>query len=448
MPTLNTGHTNLEKWSDVLTALGMHNARMSQPGLIIQKWIAMKALASYTLAFNPGDIIFSEGDTGCTAYIIERGKVEISISRKGERLVLAQYDTGDLFGEMALIDDTLRSATVTVIEPTEVIAIDRSLFDKAFDKAHPLVNLFMHTILYNLRKTNQLLLNKVVTPGYLASQDKFNNKFLDARNETVYLVKAENELNRALQEDEFELYFQPIVDAASGRIRGFESLIRWFHPERGMVPPGEFITTAEQTGLIKDLGDWIINEACRQLSRISDTMPELFIEQPDFFISINLSAKQFIFPDLFSVVIETLKQHKLTPQNIKFEITESILMDNPDTAMVILEKFKEQGFRIAIDDFGTGYSSLSYLHTFPIDTLKIDRSFVISMQDNDTSLNIVNAIVGLARAINMTVIAEGVETEEQLEDLKKLGCELLQGFYFHKPMNFQDAFKLLENRHK
>ena len=418
---------------------------MSEPGQIIQKWIAMKALASYTLTYKPGDVIFKEGDSGCTAYIIEHGRVEVSISRKGEKLVLATYDTGDLFGEMALIDDTPRSATVTVLEPTEVIAIERSLFDKAFDNAHPLVNLFMHTILYNLRKTNQLLLNKVVTPAYLARQEKFNNKFLDARNETVYLVKAENELNRALRDDEFELYFQPIIDVGNHRIAGFESLIRWMHPERGMVPPGEFITTAEQTGLIKEMGDWVINEACRQLSKLADTMPELFREQPDFFISINLSAKQFIFPDLFSHVIESLKKHNLDSSNIKFEITESILMDNPDTAMVILEKFRQQGFRIAIDDFGTGYSSLSYLHSFPIDTLKIDRSFVNSMQDNHTSLNIVNAVVSLARAIDLTLIAEGVETKQQLESLQRLGCDLVQGYYFSKPVPFSEAINLLKN---
>lgn len=406
----------------------------------------MKTLASFSHIYQPGDIIFREGDSGCTAYIIERGRVEVSISRKGEKLVLAEYDTGDLFGEMALIDDTPRSATVTALEPTEVIVIDRSLFEKAFDNAHPLVNLFMHTILHNLRKTNQLLFNKIVTPGYLVNQQKFNSKFLDARNETVYLVKAENELNRALNDGEFELYFQPIVEAASGRIGGFEALIRWAHPARGMVPPEEFITTAEQTGLIKDLGAWIIDEACRQLSVIADRLPEVLKEKPDFFISINLSAKQFIFPDLLSHVVDTLSLHKLSPNNIEFEITESILMDNPDTAMVLLEKFKQLGFRIAIDDFGTGYSSLSYLHNFPIDTLKIDRSFVSSMQGNPTSQSIVHAIVGLAKAIDLIVIAEGVETEQQLDDLKRLNCDLVQGYHFYKPMSFTDAMELLKQQ--
>ncbi len=406
----------------------------------------MRTLASFTHTYIPGDIIFHEGDPGCTAYIIERGKVDVSISRNGEKLVLTEYKAGDLFGEMALIDETPRSATITVLEHTEVIVIDRSLFKAAFDTAHPLINLFMHSILHNLRKTNQLLVNKIVTPNYLANKNKFNSKFLEARNETVYLIKSENELTQAINEKQFKLYFQPVVDATSEKIIGFEALIRWFHPERGMVPPNEFITVAEQTGLIQKLGDWIISDACRQLSIFSGKAPQVFKHRPDFFVSINLSAKQFIFPDLLTHVIKTLKAHKLSANNIKFEITESILMDNPETAMVILEKLKQLGFRIAIDDFGTGYSSLSYLHTFPIDTLKIDRSFVNSMQENSTSLNIVHAIIGLAKAINLTIIAEGVETEEQLQNLKKLDCNYVQGFYYYKPMPFTEALQLLQQQ--
>ena len=303
----------------------------------------------------------------------------------------------------------------------------------------------MHTILHNLRKTNHRLLHKVVTPGYLAAHHRLTNKFLDARNETVNLVKAENELTRALQADEFELYLQPIVNTNSGKIAGFESLIRWQHPERGMVPPDQFITLAEQTGLIKPLGDWIIDDACRILKVLHKELPELFANDADFFLSINLSAKQFIFPDIFNHVLDTLKTHKLSSRNIKFEITESILMDNPETALMILQKFREQGFRIAIDDFGTGYSSLSYLHTFPIDTLKIDRSFIMSMQENKTSLNIVHAIIGLAKAIDLNLIAEGVETKEQLESLQYLECDHVQGYYFYKPMPFAAALELLKN---
>lgn len=415
-------------------------------GNIIPKWLAMKTLASFTHYYAPGEIIFHEGDPGTTAFIIEKGKVEVSITRNNEKLLLAVYDSGDLFGEMALIDETPRSATVMVLEPTEVIAIERSQFDKAFDKAHPLVNLFMHTILHNLRKTNHRLLQNVDLQTSPAGHKRFNDKFLDARNETVYLVKAENELTRALNDNEFQLYLQPIVDVLSGTIQGFESLIRWQHPQRGLVPPNEFISLAEQTGLIKPMGEWIIHDAFRQLRVLSSEIPELLHNTPDFFISINLSAKQFIYPDLFSHVMDTLKQHNIASHHVKFEITESILMDNPETALLILNKFKQEGFRIAIDDFGTGYSSLSYLHSFPIDTLKIDRSFINSMQENATSLNIVHAIISLAKAIGLNLIAEGVETEQQLQNLQYLECDSVQGYYFYKPMPFAEALELLKNK--
>lgn len=417
-------------------------------GKKFKKWLTMKALASYTHAYDTGDVIFREGDPGHTAFIIERGRVEVSIMQNDQKLVLTEYDTGDLFGEMALIDDISRSATIIALEPTEVIAIDRSLFDKVFDNAHPLMNLFMHTMLHNLRKTNRLLADKVVTPGYLATKTKFSTKFQHARNETVYLVKAENELTRAMADSEFELHFQPIINTTNKKIDGFESLIRWQHPERGMVAPDEFITLAEQTGLIKQLGDWIINEACRQLRSMMDQCPKIFDAKPDFFVSVNLSAKQFVFPTLVSQVNNSLQQYKLSPENIKFEITESILMDNPETALVILEKFREQGFRIAIDDFGTGYSSLSYLHNFPIDTLKVDRSFVNSMQSNSTSESIVNAIIGLAKSIGLTVIAEGVETAEQYDILSKQSCDYVQGYYLHRPLPFDNIIELLNEQLK
>jgi len=406
-------------------------------------WIAMKKLASYTQIYQAGEIIFREDDIGSTAYIIERGKVDVSITRNGERLILAEYRDGDLFGEMALIDKTPRSATVTALEHTEVIAIERSLFEKAADTAHPLINLFMQTILHNLRKTNQLLLSHFSTPGYLVNTRKLNSKFYDARNETVFLVKAENELTRAIKLNEFQLYLQPIIDISNDSIAGFETLVRWIHPERGLIAPNEFIALAEQTGLIKGLGNWIIQEACQKLQTVCSTLPDIIKQRPDFFLSINLSARQFIFPDLYTHAMEAISKYNLSAHNIKFEITESILMDDPETATLLLDKFRQQGFRIAIDDFGTGYSSLSYLHRFPINTLKIDRSFILSMSDNPTSKNIVNAIIGLAKAIKLNVIAEGVETEAQLNDLKKLGCDFIQGFYYHKPMPFDEALGVL-----
>ena len=233
------------------------------------------------------------------------------------------------------------------------------------------------------------------------------------------------------------------MDILNNRIIGFEALIRWQHPERGLVPPFEFIELAEQTGLIAPIGDWIIDQACLQLQQLLQEVPELLKETPNFFVSINLSAKQFIEPHLINQIKHAVQTHHISPTNLKFEITESIFLDNPETALSMLQQLRALGIRIAIDDFGTGYSSLSYLHTFPIDTLKIDRSFVSSMQSNITSKNIVHAIISLSNSIGMDVIAEGVETEQQKNELQELGCQYIQGFYLYKPIPFNDILALL-----
>lgn len=411
---------------------------------LIPEWQAMKTHASCASTYAPGEIIFREGDTASRAYIIEKGRVEVSICRQGKKLVLTEYVSGDLFGEMALIDETTRSATVTALETTEVIIIDRSQFEKAFDKSHPLVTLFMHTMLHNLRETNQLLLNTTSTRDFAAKPERQSSKYQSARQETVIQMKAENELSRALHSREFELYFQPIINTGDGRICGFESLVRWRHPVRGLLTPDKFIHLAEQSGFITQLGEWIIDDACGHLSRMINELPELLTDTPDFFLTVNLSAQQLLSPDLFSRVMASLVRHGLTSNNIKFEITEHILMDDPEAALTVLEKLRHHGFRIAIDDFGTGYSSLSYLHTFPIDTLKIDRSFVNSIQTNTASLNIVNAIINLAKTLGLTVVAEGFEVKQQLAKLENLDCDYVQGYYFHRPMPFNKALALLK----
>jgi len=399
---------------------------------------------TFTHTYSAGDVIFHEGDTGSTAFIIEEGQVEISITKEGEKLVLAEYHAGDVFGEMALIDDAPRSATATVLEPTRVIAIDRSLFDNAFKNAHPMVSLFLHSILHNLRKANSRLGNSMTNPEKFYFTQKDNHKYQHAHNETVYLIRAEQELIRALGESEFELHYQPVVDISANRIVGFEALIRWQHPERGLVPPLEFIGLAEQTGLIAPIGDWIIDQACLQLQQLLQEAPDLLKHTPDLFFSINLSAKQFIEPHLINQIKRAIKKHHISPVNLKFEITESILMDNPEAALSMLQQLRKLGIRIAIDDFGTGYSSLSYLHTFPIDTLKIDRSFVNSMQSNNASKNIVHAVICLSNSIGMDVIAEGVETEQQKNDLQELGCQYIQGFYFYRPKPFTEILELVK----
>ncbi len=255
----------------------------------------------------------------------------------------------------------------------------------------------------------------------------------------IYLVsrlKLETELRRAIDNNEFELYYQPIVVLNTMKIIGFEALVRWKHPEKGIMGPLEFISVAEDTGLIITLGEWIINEACRQLS----LWQEQFDEFPPLSVSINISSKQFN-PELVDTVSKILNMTGVKKGSIIFEITESMIMENAKSATVLMKELKKLGIKLHIDDFGTGYSSLSYLHHFPLDALKIDRSFIKNMGIDGENMEIVKTITDLANNLNLEVIAEGVETDYQLSQLKTLECNNMQGFLISKPMN-SEAVKI------
>lgn len=261
------------------------------------------------------------------------------------------------------------------------------------------------------------------------------------------LLQLETDLRRAMTtiatvDREFQLWYQPIVDLESGEVNGFEALVRWQHPERGMISPAEFIPIAEDTGLIVPLGQWILQEAWRQIQ----VWQHQFADHLPLSISVNLSPRQFSM-ELIAQVRQLLSAAKLLENglevNLKLEITESALMENLDAATALLKELKTLGVQLLIDDFGTGYSSLSYLHRFPIDTMKIDQSFVNRIGVDHESEEIVRAIVMLAHNLGMNVIAEGVETLEQVTQLKTLGAEYGQGYFFSKPLNSQASEALL-----
>ncbi|HEY9859025.1 MAG TPA: EAL domain-containing protein [Candidatus Obscuribacterales bacterium] len=255
----------------------------------------------------------------------------------------------------------------------------------------------------------------------------------------VELLHLETDLRRAIERQELQLYYQPIVSLTTGKIHGFEALIRWQHPERGLISPAEFIPVAEETGLIVPIGLWVLREACQQTQKwqkqFSDNFP--------LTISVNLSGKQFSQPDLIEQIEQILQATSLDARSLKLEITESVMMENAESAAKMLLKLKALGVQLHIDDFGTGYSSLSYLHRFPIDQLKIDCSFVKRMGVDDESAEIVRAIVTLAHNLGMHVTAEGVETAEQLMHLRTLECEYGQGYFFFKPLTEKVVEKLI-----
>jgi diguanylate cyclase (GGDEF)-like protein len=256
-------------------------------------------------------------------------------------------------------------------------------------------------------------------------------------------LKLEGELREALERGEFRVFYQPKVSIASGEIVGMEALLRWEHPERGLLAPSAFLAVAEETGLIVPAGEWVLRASCRQAKEWRERYPH----DPPLAISVNLSAKQFRRRDLAEDVGAVLRECGLDPSGLTLEITESTAMEDAPATTEALKKLKIRGVRIEVDDFGTGYSSLSYLKRFPVDYLKVDRSFVGSLGHNPEDEGIVRAIVELAHTLGLEVVAEGVETGEQLGLLREMGCELAQGHYFWGALSAEAAGELLAAYH-
>jgi EAL domain-containing protein (putative c-di-GMP-specific phosphodiesterase class I) len=247
-------------------------------------------------------------------------------------------------------------------------------------------------------------------------------------------LELRTDLQRALATDQLELYYQPVIRLGDGTISGVEALLRWNHPTRGMVGPDQFIPLAEETGLIVPIGRWVLREGCRQGKRLLDGVPS---DAPAS-LAINLSLKQLQHSDVVADVRDALEESGLAPERLTLEITESVLMADTDLAVQRLAELKALGIKLALDDFGTGYSSLSYLSKFPVDILKMDRSFLREGASQATT-DLANAVVALGSTLSLEVVAEGIELPEQWKTLRDLGCELGQGFYFARPMDAESA---------
>ena len=286
---------------------------------------------------------------------------------------------------------------------------------------------------------DQLLENAYTTMQQAKQQGGNNYQFYSADlQERLFL---ENELHDALQREELLLHYQPQVALHNGRVIGVEALLRWQNPNRGLVSPAKFIPIAEESGLIISIGEWVLRTACTQ-NKVwqADGLPPLKM-------AVNLSARQFKQQNLVKMVAQVLKETRLDPTYLELELTESLMMENVQQALTILQQFHDMGISLSLDDFGSGYSSLNYLKRFPIHALKIDQSFVRDLVLNSDDAAITKAIISLAHSLQLSVIAEGLETQEQLEYLKANGCDEIQGYYFSRPLPADALTKLLQEGH-
>jgi len=251
--------------------------------------------------------------------------------------------------------------------------------------------------------------------------------------------KLENNLAAALKNEEFILHYQSFNAGKTEKVVGFEALIRWQHPTKGLIPPGVFIPLAEENGFIKEIGNWVLEKACREIKLLNGQL------ESDYYLSVNVSPEQFIAKDFITTVENALNKTGLEPQNLELEITERTTVENIDYTIEVLDRLNQMGVKTAIDDFGTGYSSLNYIKEFAINTLKIDKSFIDDFLDNLNNRAIVNTIITLAHNLNLSVVAEGVETREQAEQLKKAGCDIIQGYYYSHPAPLKNIISKLKN---
>ncbi len=339
-----------------------------------------------------------------------------------------------------LIDD--------IQEDSEVIAIAERIFHKFL---HP-IQLGNHTLFpsasIGIAMSNQeyangsdLLRDADIAMYQAKSFGKgryvlFNQEMYEHH---LKVSQLDSDLHYALERNEFELYYQPIISLSSEQLAGFEALIRWHHPQRGLVSPSDFIPIAEETGLIIAIGDWVLSQACQQMQ----IWQSKFASAKNLKMSINLTCQQIREKDLIDKLDRVLQEIAIDGINLRLEITESSMMDQGEETIAKLEQLRARNIQLSIDDFGQGYSSLSYLHRFPVNTLKIDRTFVDQMISGGQNLEIIRTIIILAHALNMDVVAEGVETQQQVVMLKQLGCEFAQGYFFSRPLTATAAEQLI-----
>jgi EAL domain-containing protein (putative c-di-GMP-specific phosphodiesterase class I) len=372
-----------------------------------------------------GDVLFREGDPPTTGFLLESGEIEVAIRIRGQSIVLSRLRAGDILGEMGVFDGAPRSATATALTNCVLLPIDRNQISERLDKVDPIIRALLEGQVRRYRGAIQAIRGVEArdptepdTPTGASAGDKF---------------RLEAQLREALANEALDVRFQPIARVATGRIAGYEALVRWNHPDRGPVSPLKFVGLAEESQLIVALGEYVFDTACKAVRSLQDAGVR---ELP--FIAVNVSARQLEHPGLIERVVARVEAAKVPRGCLKVEITESQQLDHALVGAAI-ELCHQHGIGVALDDFGTGYAHLSQMHALSFDTLKIDQAFSKGMLDNPRAMAIVEAIVHMARALGAEVVVEGIETKAMLDALRRLGCDYAQGYLIGRPQTLAEV---------
>lgn len=393
------------------------------------------------ITYAAGTRIFEQGDMSSEAYLIQQGYVEIAVYIDNQKTVIAVLGPGEIFGEIAAVDGDARSATAVAIHETVVTPISRNQISNAINNGDPLTQLLLQSAITWLRDVYK----PIEVPQAERSKQKLNstNQFQQTQDRVIDHINVVSKLKSAINKQQFQIYYQPIINLSSGMVAGFEALLRGPTNLPEFFSPTKFIPILESSRLVVPLGRWVLEKTLQSIQHFQKEAAKRGFKQP-IFISVNVSPYQLEKKEDVEALARIIEASSVNSNHLKLEITESALLANPEQSTWALGLFRNTGAKIAIDDFGTGYSSLNYLHRFPLDTLKIDRSFINNLTMDENGERIVSAIIHLAHDLQMDIVAEGIEQESQLRWLSKKSCEYGQGFYMAKPAPMDQSIKLLQ----
>lgn len=390
------------------------------------------------LRFQAGECIFREGEKGDIAYIIEEGVVEIVTESDKRVTVLNILTTGDIFGELALVDGSTRSASAYAKTDVVLTVVTSEQVRSRIDDADPILKLLLMVVMKYFRsETGRLRTNKLSNNVIDIEQTK--QEYQVKIRQAIDLIRLESDLRNGFKEGELVTFFQPIIDLKTNKIAGFEVLLRWFCRKRGHISPDTFIPLAESTSLIIPIGEWILAQALEAIDVIKQKTGK------EIFLSVNVAEKQIADSNFLKVLKEKITNSNAKPSQIKLEILERSLFEG-ENAIYLVEFCRDLGLPLVIDDFGTGYANLAHLKNFQFDTVKIDKYFVQNIDNNQKDQTICRALIDLSHGLNMTTVAEGIESQQQLDILRDLGCDFGQGYFFSPPVTLEEAIALIRDK--